>query len=105
MPTRRCIAASLLLYAVACCLPAYWRYGAPDGQYVYGLFCLIALPFVLISPAWYANPLFFWGCIALAGGNARRASWAGLAATILALSFIASFVMNPVSGGELHAGA
>ena len=41
----------------ACALPAFG-----DGSHAtWGIVCLICVPFVLISPAWWANPLFFAG--------------------------------------------
>ncbi len=93
--TRRRITASLLLYGVACVLPAFGGEWAFDVHGIWGALCLVYLPFVLLYPAWWANPLYFWACVSLARGKARRASVISLIALVLALSFAA------MTGGEV----
>ena len=87
--TRRRITASLLHYGVACALPAFGGEWAFDVHGIWGALCLVYLPFVLLYPACWANPLYFWACVSLARGKARRASVVSLIALVLALSFVA----------------
>ena len=79
---RKLLIGVLLVYGLACALPAWWRYGEP----VYGIACLLN-PLALLTPFWWANPLFFAGCVALAKGRAFRAMALGIVATALATSF------------------
>jgi len=83
----------LLLYGMACALPAWWHRGEP----VYGIVCLL-IPHALLTPYWWANPLFFAGCVALAQGRAFRAMALGIVATALATSFFPLFSRRDASG-------
>src|SRR5208337_2284338 len=58
---RKLLVGVLLEYGLACALPAWWRHEEP----VYGIACLLN-PLALLTPFWWANPLFFAGCVALA---------------------------------------
>ena len=60
---RKLLIGVLLVYGLACALPAWWRYGEP----VYGIECLLN-PLALLTLFWWANPLFFAGCAALCAG-------------------------------------
>jgi hypothetical protein len=78
------IAAILSIYALACNLPAL---GTDWEQAETGLGLLTYFPWVLLNPFWYANPIFFAGCLVLALGNQRLASGLGLVASALAVCF------------------
>jgi hypothetical protein len=88
----------VLLYVAASILPAFGRAGAPQ-DYVPGIMCLILCP--IIIPPWWANPLFFAGCIYLARGNARRARQLGAVASVLALSLLLTFELRTLRIGAL----
>jgi len=83
----------LLVYGMACALPAWRRHGEP----VYGIACLLN-PLALLTPFWWANPLFFAGCVALAKGRAFRAMALGIVATALATSFFPLYGIEDASG-------
>ena len=97
---RKLLIGVLLVYGLACALPAWWRHGEP----VYGIVCLLN-PLALLTPYWWANPLFFAGCVALAKGRAFRAMALGIVATALATSF---FPLHSIEGARaglaLHSG-
>jgi hypothetical protein len=75
----------LFVYLLSCGLPP-WQAG--DANWVPGILCLILIPQVLFVPAWYANPLFFWGLSRLISGKRRNAGWLGVVASLLAISFV-----------------
>ena len=79
MIIRRWLTCLAILYVIACILPAY-----ADTP---GIVCLIYIHVVMFHPAWWANPLFFAGWIALSGGNIRVACVLGFIASALALIF------------------
>ncbi len=83
----------LLVYGLACALPAWWRHWEP----VYGIACLLN-PLALLTPFWWANPLFFAGCVALAKGRAFRAMALGIVATALATSFFPLLARGDADG-------
>ena len=64
-------------------LPAWSHRGEP----VYGIVCLFMIPCALLTLFWWANPLFFAGCVALAQGRSFRAMALGIVATALATLF------------------
>ena len=70
------------LYIIACALPALGPSGSHSAP---GITCLIVG--FLWHPAWWANPLFFAGCVALAREKNRLAAKLGLIATFLAVGF------------------
>ncbi len=72
-------------YAASLCLPAL---GNSDTSFLFGIVCLIYLPFACLCPAWWANPLLFVGCWSLALGNRRTALWCGLVASALGFSIM-----------------
>ncbi len=72
------------LYVIACALPAI---GADRTNPIRGIWCNTSFPYVFSFVYWWANPLFFAGCAALACGWGRLASWLGLAASGLAVSY------------------
>jgi hypothetical protein len=82
------IAGLVLMYILACALPV-----RSSGQFANGpgINCLVApfifFPFGLLVPFWWANPLFFGGCLALGAGNNRLAGWLGLIASLLAVVY------------------
>ncbi len=85
-------------YVVALMLPAVYRpgLGAPTsgltGYVEYGYECLGGLPFALLSPAWWANPAWLLGMIALVRNRPKLARICGLVGAFLALSV---FVIGP----------
>ena len=86
---KRSIWLVLLLsaYILACSLPV--RASGPFSNRA-GINCLVlpfVVPFGLIVPFWWANPLFFAGCLALACKRGGLAIGLGLLASVLALSF------------------
>jgi hypothetical protein len=74
----------LLVYGMACALPAWYSH---PGEPVYGIVCLFMIPYALLTLFWWANPLFFAGCVALAQGRSFRAMALGIVATALATLF------------------
>jgi hypothetical protein len=76
----RYLAGIVLLYGIACALLAFVL---PEDEVVPGIQCLIQFPWVLFYASWWATPLFFGGCVALAGGRGRLAAGLGLAAVPL----------------------
>jgi len=87
MTPRKWLGCLLILYSIACALPAMGR--------LHGFLCLISFPHALLVPAWWANPMFFAGCIALAGRNTKVATVLGDIASALAMSIS---VVSPVRG-------
>ncbi len=73
----------VMLYLLACLWPEVKGVSPPGIAY------LIALPMAMFVLAWWANPLFFAGCVALARGNTWLACGLGVVATILASTFFA----------------
>ena len=71
------------LYLASCALPAF---GDPIHPR-HGIDCLLSIPWVLVIPAWWANPLFLVGCCLLAGRQPRAARFCGGLAVMLAASF------------------
>ena len=70
---------SVFLYVVACAVPAI-DFG--NGSAV-GVVCLIAFPYVLFYPFWYANPAYFIGvALTLCGRHRGAAACAKYAATL-----------------------
>jgi hypothetical protein len=57
-----------------------------------GAFCLIAVPYAMVFPAWWANLLLFAGCGLLPW---RRTAWAALALGLVALALAASTLVHP----------
>jgi hypothetical protein len=71
-------------YLLSCFLPEVKGVSPPGIAYLIN-------PFALIVPAWWANPLFFAGFVALAKGKIGLASGLGVVATVLASTF---FIMS-----------
>jgi hypothetical protein len=96
---RKPLGVVLLLYGLACALPAYYSH---PGEPVYGIVCLMLmlfvflLPTLLVMPYWWANLIFFAGCVALAKGRAEPAMVLGIVATACAASFFPLY--NPRDG-------
>ena len=55
----------LLVYGMACALPAWYSH---RGEPVYGIVCLFMIPWALLTLFWWANPLFFAGCVGAGAG-------------------------------------
>ncbi len=91
MKNEKPLGVVLLLYGVACALPAYYSH---PGQAVYGFECLLMMVFVLFMPTllvlpyWWANVAFFVGCATLAAGRAEPAMVLGIVGTACAASFV-----------------
>lgn len=85
-------------YLVGLALPAVFRpgFGAPTsgltGSVEYGYECLGGVPFALLSPSWWANPVWLFGVISLVRNNPKWARICGLVGALLALSV---FVIGP----------
>jgi hypothetical protein len=83
MRTRNWLLLIAGLYAAALALPALTnRPGLPTLR---GIHCLVVVPWVCFSPAWWANPLLLYGGRKLARGDSRQARNCGLAASVLAI--------------------
>ena len=95
----------VLAYLVGLALPAVYRpgFGAPTsgltGSVVYGYECLGSLPFALLSPSWWANPVWLLGVITLVRQNLKWARACGVVATLLALSI---FAVGPFPPDNFH---
>jgi hypothetical protein len=85
-----------LLYGLACALPAWWHRTAP----ISGIACLCIVPYVMFYPYWWANPLFFAGCISLAKGHAEPATILGILASAIAASFFRLNRLGPAGIGS-----
>lgn len=82
-----------IMYVVSLCLPALSERGGPgymggSSMTYWGYTCAGALPFVMIAPPWWANPLYLIGLVCLATGRHRGALILGVLATLLALGTI-----------------
>jgi hypothetical protein len=83
MNTRNWMAIIAALYIAALALPALTnRPGLPTLR---GIHCLVVVPWVCFSPAWWANPLLLYGGRRLAVGDPCWARNCGLAASVLAI--------------------
>ena len=90
---RRDVAWLAGIYVGSLCLPALYSQGGSGmvgmGQTTFwGIMCLGFIPFVMVVPPWWANPLFFAGLVCLATGRHKFALILGCAASLLALSMI-----------------
>jgi len=93
------LAATVVLYAVACFLlalhddPSHRRLTAPKPLVITmrGHDCLLCIPFVCFTLAWWANPAYFAGLIAAWRGHWRAslvlATLAVLAASTILVDF------------------
>jgi hypothetical protein len=63
---------------------------------IYGWHCLILMPYVLLSPYWYANPVYFAAVFLSFRGRCRSAALAGLVAGALALMFFGVVLISNV---------
>ena len=69
-----------LLYLSACFWPGVEGVSPPGYMYLLN-------PMAWMIPAWWANPLFLAGCVALSRGNIPLACGLGVVATMLASTF------------------
>jgi hypothetical protein len=82
------------VYGISLYLPAVYRpgLGAPtsglSGSVVLGYELVGGLPFAMLAPAWWANPAFGIGVVALVFGHGRIAMFFGMLATLLASSVL-----------------
>ena len=92
---RWCWFPSAILYVVALASPAVYMhgFGAPTsgipGSVMPGYEMVLTLPFAMLSPSWWANPIWLVGIVFLVRQKFSVAWYCGLTATILALLVIA----------------
>ncbi len=89
----------LLLYAVACFLPALYyepphrllTAPKPLPETMMGYDCLLSVPFAFFTVAWWANPLFFTGLIAVWLGRPRTSLVLATLAVLTASTILVDF--------------
>lgn len=84
---------SLVAYGLSLVLPALREPRGAQGadNDIYGIQCLILVPFVMLYPAWYANWLFFIGLGIFVRKRYVAAFWCGLISILLALTTVGLF--------------
>ena len=72
------------------CIGLAYSFGlaTPAWLGLLGFYCLVSVPYACLYAAWWANPVLFYGCIALARRRTRAASICGYASLLFALSHL-----------------
>ena len=93
------------VYLVSLCLPAIYSGGRGGGFFggggietMWGIQCLLFVPFVMIMVPWWANPPFFLGLLFLIYGTRRVAFYCALSALLLGLCSVFYFDWDGSAG-------